>query len=196
MKKDYYEILGVDKDVSDSDLKKAYRKLAIKYHPDKNPENKEVAEEKFKEVAEAYEILSDKEKRQQYDFGGMRFNTSTINPHDIFKHFFGDQEVSHNIDPLSAFIQMNMQSSHSGPRVMPMGMGGPMMMSMGMGGPMMMPMGMGMGMGGPTVVMMQNNNMSKNVTQEKYVKDGKIFKKVTTKYPNGQIKVETFKMRN
>jgi molecular chaperone DnaJ len=65
-KRDYYEILGVAKNASEDDIKKAYRKLAIKYHPDKNPDDKK-AEEKFKEAAEAYEILSNSEKRQRYN---------------------------------------------------------------------------------------------------------------------------------
>ena len=65
-KRDFYEILGVSKSASDDDIKKAYRKLAIKYHPDKNPDDKG-AEEKFKEAAEAYEVLSNPEKRQRYN---------------------------------------------------------------------------------------------------------------------------------
>jgi molecular chaperone DnaJ len=65
-KRDFYEILGVSKSATDAEMKKAYRKLAIKYHPDKNPDNKE-AEEKFKEAAEAYEILSNSDKRARYD---------------------------------------------------------------------------------------------------------------------------------
>ncbi|WP_370980016.1 molecular chaperone DnaJ [Agaribacterium sp. ZY112] len=65
-KRDYYEILGVSKDVSEKDLKKAYRRVAMKHHPDRNPDNKE-SEEKFKEASEAYEILSDSQKRAAYD---------------------------------------------------------------------------------------------------------------------------------
>ena len=64
-KRDYYEVLGVSKNASEDEIKKAYRKIAIKYHPDRNPDNKE-AEEKFKEAAEAYSVLSDQQKRQKY----------------------------------------------------------------------------------------------------------------------------------
>jgi molecular chaperone DnaJ len=73
-KRDYYEVLGVNKNTSEADIKRAYRRMAMKYHPDKNPDDKE-AEGKFKECAEAYEVLSDTEKRQRYDqFGheGLR----------------------------------------------------------------------------------------------------------------------------
>ena len=69
-KRDYYEVLGVGKQATEDEIKKAYRKIAIKYHPDRNPGNKE-AEEKFKEAAEAYSVLSDKQKRQQYDQFGF-----------------------------------------------------------------------------------------------------------------------------
>ena len=65
-KRDYYEVLGVEKNATADQIKKAYRKLAIKYHPDENPGDKD-AEEKFKEAAEAYEVLSNDEKRAKYD---------------------------------------------------------------------------------------------------------------------------------
>ena len=65
-KRDYYEVLGVDKNATEDQIKKAYRTIAIKYHPDRNPGNKE-AEEKFKEAAEAYDVLHDPQKRQQYE---------------------------------------------------------------------------------------------------------------------------------
>lgn len=93
-KRDYYEILGVDRNASEDELKKAYRKLAIKYHPDKNPDDPS-AEDKFKEAAEAYEVLSNKDKRAQYDrFGhdGMRGGFGGgqgggMNMEDIFSQF-------------------------------------------------------------------------------------------------------------
>jgi len=92
-KRDYYEVLGVSKDASADDIKRAYRRLAMKYHPDKNPDDKE-AEAKFKESAEAYEVLSDSNKRQQYDqFGheGLRgtgmHDFSRMNVEDIFSMF-------------------------------------------------------------------------------------------------------------
>lgn len=73
MKKDYYKSLGVNKNASEEEIKKAYRKLAMKYHPDRNAGNKK-SEELFKEVNEAHEVLSDKQKRAEYDNGGMNFN--------------------------------------------------------------------------------------------------------------------------
>ena len=93
-KRDYYDILGVSKDASAAELKKAYRKMALKYHPDKNPDNK-AAEDKFKEAAEAYEVLNNPEKKSRYDqfghqgmsgaggFGGQ----GGMSMDDIFSHF-------------------------------------------------------------------------------------------------------------
>ena len=104
MPRDYYDILGVSKSATQEELKKAYRKLAVKYHPDKNPDNKE-AEGKFKEAAEAYSALSDPEKRQRYDQfghdglkqngfgGGGGFSGQGMSMDDIFSQFgniFGD----------------------------------------------------------------------------------------------------------
>ncbi|QCK14306.1 molecular chaperone DnaJ [Mangrovivirga cuniculi] len=88
-KRDYYEILGVDRNASEAEIKKAYRKLAIKYHPDKNSGDP-AAEDKFKEAAEAYEVLSNTEKRERYDrFGheGMKGGAGGMNMDDIFSQF-------------------------------------------------------------------------------------------------------------
>lgn len=92
-KRDYYEVLGVSKNADEAEIKKAYRKMALKYHPDKNPDDKE-AEEKFKEAAEAYEVLSDPQKRSRYDQfghaglgGGGGFGGGGMNMEDIFSQF-------------------------------------------------------------------------------------------------------------
>jgi len=100
-KADYYETLGVDRSVSDADLKKAYRRLAMKHHPDRNPDNPE-AEAKFKEAKEAYDVLSDAEKKSAYDqFGHAAFEggmgggggfggAGAAGFGDIFGDVFGD----------------------------------------------------------------------------------------------------------
>jgi molecular chaperone DnaJ len=95
-KRDYYEVLGVSKTASADEVKKAFRKLAGKFHPDKNPNDKKAAEEKFKEVAEAYEVLSDEEKRARYDqFGHDGLRGTTMHSYqgqsfeDIFSNLFG-----------------------------------------------------------------------------------------------------------
>ena len=95
-KRDYYEVLGVGRDSADQAIKSAYRKLALRYHPDRNPDNSE-AEEKFKEASEAYSVLSDAEKRNRYDrlghqgvAGAGGFNPADFSDFsDIFGDFFG-----------------------------------------------------------------------------------------------------------
>ena len=116
-KKDFYAILGVAKDATEQDIKKAYRKLALKWHPDRahTPEDKEKSEKMFKEIAEAYSVLSNQDKRKQYDLsqndnfdmdgdvymdgnmgGGMGGFPEGINPFDIFKSFFGAEGMDGN----------------------------------------------------------------------------------------------------
>src|SRR5260370_26843932 len=94
-KRDYYEVLGVERKASDDEIKKAYRKLAVKFHPDKNPGDPH-AEEKFKEIGEAYDVLMDVDKRAAYDrFGHAAFAQGTAarggfhDPFDIFREVFG-----------------------------------------------------------------------------------------------------------
>jgi curved DNA-binding protein len=84
MAKDYYQVLGVEKTASPEDIKKAYRKLALKYHPDRNKDDKG-AEEKFKEVGEAYAVLSDAEKRKQYDTFGSQDFSQRFSQEDIYR---------------------------------------------------------------------------------------------------------------
>ena len=144
MEKDYYKILGLSKSASEGDIKSAYRKLAMEYHPDKNPGNKK-SEERFKEVAAAYETLKDPKKRSEYDAyrsaggarsggfsygghggarsggsrqsGGFSYNQN-INPHDIFNEFFGDifgQGHSQAMHKVTAVVQvMAMQALFHG----------------------------------------------------------------------------------
>ncbi|CAF1056827.1 unnamed protein product [Rotaria sordida] len=125
MGKDYYKILGISKGASDDEIKKAYRKLALKYHPDKNKEAG--AEEKFKEVAEAYEVLSDPKKKEIYDKygeeglkagggggggggpGGQQFFYSNVDPHQTFRMFFG------GADPFAMFFGGDAGDDDDGP---------------------------------------------------------------------------------
>jgi len=128
MGKDYYKTLGVEKNATPEEIKKAYRKLALKWHPDRNLKNKQEAEEKFKDIGEAYSVLSDPKKRQIYDqvgeeglhgqgSGGFSSNTSGggtsrthftyMNAEDIFRQFFGDE------NPFASFGMGNMGSGGS-----------------------------------------------------------------------------------
>ncbi|XP_053782286.1 dnaJ homolog subfamily B member 6 isoform X1 [Desmodus rotundus] len=133
---DYYEVLGVQRHASAEDIKKAYRKLALKWHPDKNPDNKEEAERKFKQVAEAYEVLSDAKKRDIYDKygkeglngggGGSHFDSpfsefgfTFRNPEDVFRDFFGGRDpYSFDFfeDPFDDFFGNRRGSRGSGSR--------------------------------------------------------------------------------
>ena len=96
-KRDYYEVLGVERSATTEEIKKAYRKLAVKYHPDKNPGDK-ASEEKFKELGEAYEVLNDTQQRAAYDQHGhaafdrraqARSSSNFHNPFDVFREVFG-----------------------------------------------------------------------------------------------------------
>ena len=126
MAKDYYAILGVDRNASDDELKRAYRKNAMKWHPDKNPDDKVQAEKKFQELAEAYQVLSDQKKRQVYDsYGeeGLKAGMSEMprggpgafhfgnggfqSPDDLFREFFGSSGLGGMGGPFSG-----MGSSH------------------------------------------------------------------------------------
>ena len=95
--KNYYKILGIQRDASKKEIKSAYRKLALKWHPDKNPDNLEEAEKKFADIGEAYEVLSDEEMKAKYDRGEDVFDNQGggggggrhhFNPHDFFQQHF------------------------------------------------------------------------------------------------------------
>jgi len=91
---DYYKILNIEKTASQDDIKRAYRKLALLYHPDKNPDNREESEIKFKKISEAYEILSDETRRRNYDLYGKdipvnnQFHHGFHDPFELFRQFF------------------------------------------------------------------------------------------------------------
>ncbi len=105
----YYKILDLKNNATDDEVKKAYRKLAVKWHPDKNPDNKELAEKKFKEISEAYEILTNKDKyRTNPQFNKANFNPAGLNPHHIFEELFRGQFNMHQ----NSFPFNNTQQHH------------------------------------------------------------------------------------
>lgn len=134
--KDYYKILGVDKKADEKTIKKAYRKMALKWHPDKNIDNKEAAEEQFKEISEAYQVLSDKDKRRMYDMGGFDPNRPNMgrnfhadfdfgfpsfgkgfrfmDPHDLFKDFSSKGFFDDDDDFFNSFGMSNKRRSAMG----------------------------------------------------------------------------------
>lgn len=124
-KRDYYEVLGVDKSSDEAAIKKAYRKLAMQYHPDKNPDNK-AAEEKFKEASEAYEVLSDADKRQIYDqyghagienqFGGGGFDWNNFTHFNDISDIFGEGGFGSIFDTLFGGGHSSGRSSRSSNR--------------------------------------------------------------------------------
>mmetsp|Transcript_18198 Transcript_18198/g.34163 ORF Transcript_18198/g.34163 Transcript_18198/m.34163 type:complete len:233 (+) Transcript_18198:25-723(+) len=119
---DYYTVLGVPRGASESDIKKAYRKEALKWHPDKNPDNKEEAERNFKAVAEAYEVLSDAQKRAAYDRGGKEalngghgdfHGFGRADAFNIFEQFFGGRDPFAEMDRM--FAEMHGARPGRGP---------------------------------------------------------------------------------
>jgi len=124
-KRDYYEVLGLNRDADDESIKKAYRKLAMKYHPDRNPDDKS-SEEKFKEAKEAYEVLSDAQKRANYErfghagvdasaaagaggFAGAGFGSFTEAFGDIFGDIFGQQRGGRSSVYRGADLRYNLE---------------------------------------------------------------------------------------
>jgi molecular chaperone DnaJ len=110
MSKNYYEILNINNNATNEEIKRAYHKLALQFHPDKN--TSQDAEEEFKKISEAYEILSDSSKRLMYD--NNRFNSSALqfnNAHDIFSRAFGGNININQININNIFASLNMQST-------------------------------------------------------------------------------------
>jgi len=183
---DLYEILGVERDADESTIKRAYRKKAIQWHPDKNPEDKEKAEEMFKRVAHAYEVLSDTEKRDNYDRTGSAegfagsYRGDHVDPFDLFRSFFGGSSPFFDQDHFDPFESMSMFPNRRGSRRDPFGFGG---------------MGMGMSMGMDMDSMMQGGLSSSSSFSSSSRMGGGMSTSTstTTRIVNGQRVTETVK---
>jgi DnaJ-class molecular chaperone len=123
MDRSYYELLQINSNSSQNDIKKAYRKLAMKWHPDKNKDNKELAEEKFKEISEAFQVLSDPQKKKIYDkYGkdGLEQNNMNDFDHsgmgDLFSNLFGHKQRKQN-DPIKVQVELEMEEIYNGKEV-------------------------------------------------------------------------------
>ena len=114
--KDYYNILQISKNATKDEIKSAYKKLALKYHPDKNQNNKEFAEDKFKEISEAYQVLSDDKKKQNYDLGN-NITVTNQNPFDIYNNIFENHKNlfsnNHNIFDININNFTNFNSTNT-----------------------------------------------------------------------------------
>lgn len=110
--KDYYSILEINKNADKDTIKNAYKKLALKYHPDKNIENKQAAEEKFKEISEAYEVLSNEQKKYNYD-NGQNIVINNHNPFDIFENIFKNHNTHININLSNLNSNTNFSSTNT-----------------------------------------------------------------------------------
>jgi DnaJ-class molecular chaperone len=112
----YYDILGVSKDADEKEIAKQYKKMAVKWHPDKNLNNKEEAEEKFKEIAEAYEVLSDPKKRKLYDKHGKEGlkQEHHIDPEELFKHMFERFEEESDVPDVRCELELTLEQIYNG----------------------------------------------------------------------------------
>lgn len=123
MNKSYYDILNVNKNSSQNEIKKAYRKLAMKWHPDKNKNNKTIAEEKFKNISEAFQVLSDPQKKNIYDKYGKEGlendgmgNVNHSNMNDLFSNLFGNKKRQQT-DPVKIQVELDMEEIYNGKQV-------------------------------------------------------------------------------